>query len=240
MKLIVCNDYDDMSQKASQIIADLIKENPKAKLGLATGSTPIGTYKNLAKANKEGKIDFSKVSTINLDEYVGLDPENQQSYQSFMNENFFDHINIDKANTHLPKEETSLEESVASYNKLLEDFGQRDLQVLGVGPNGHIAFNEPADTLNMHTSIVDLAEATIEANSRFFESKDEVPKKAISMGMADIFNSKTLLVLASGKNKHEAIKRLLESNKIDTHFPVSFVSLHPNCYLIVDKDAYQG
>lgn len=240
MKLIVCDTYTEMSQKAGEIIADIIKENPNAKLGLATGSTPIGTYQDLVKKYEDGKLDFSKVSTVNLDEYVGIDATNPQSYQYFMNDNLFDHVNIDKDNTHLPKQDGSLEESAKKYDELLEDFGKRDVQVLGIGPNGHIAFNEPADKLNMHTSIINLAEETIEANSRFFESKDDVPKQALSMGMADIFNSKTLLVLASGKNKHQAVEKLLNENKIDTHFPVSFISLHPNCYLLVDKDAYEG
>lgn len=240
MKLILCDDYEDMSQKAAEIIGQIIKDNPKAKLGLATGSTPVGTYQNLAKAYQEGELDFSQVSTVNLDEYVGIDPTNPQSYQYFMKENLFDHINIDQDKTHLPKEEGTLEESVKAYNKLLDDFGQRDIQVLGVGPNGHIAFNEPADKLNARTSIVELAEATIEANSRFFDSYDDVPRKAMSMGMADIFDSKALIVLASGKNKHAAIQKLLDDDKIDTHFPVSFIRLHPKTYLLVDKDAYEG
>lgn len=240
MKLIVCDTYQEMSEKAGQIISDIIKENPSAKLGLATGSTPVGMYEHLVKDYKDGKIDFAKVSTVNLDEYVGIEASNPQSYQYFMDENLFDHVNIDKKNTHLPKEVGSLEESVKNYDKLLEEFGQRDVQVLGIGPNGHIAFNEPADSLNMHTSIIDLTEETIKANSRFFDSVDDVPKQAMSMGMADIFNSKTLLVMASGKNKHNALKKFLETDKIDTHFPMSFISLHSNCYLIVDKDAYEG
>ncbi|MDD7305698.1 MAG: glucosamine-6-phosphate deaminase [Peptoniphilaceae bacterium] len=240
MKLIVCDSYDEMSKKAAEIVSDVINENPSAILGLATGSTPEGMYKELVEAYKDGKLDFSKVSTVNLDEYVGIDPSNPQSYQSFMNENLFDRVNINKENTHLPKEIGSLEESVKAYDKLLAEIGQRDLQLLGIGPNGHIAFNEPDEKLNMHTSIIDLKDETIEANSRFFDSKDDVPKQAMSMGMADIFNSKTLLVLASGKNKHKAVEKFMHTDKIETLFPMSFINLHPNCYLIVDKDAYQG
>lgn len=240
MKLIVCDSYDEMSKKAAEIVSDIIKENPSAILGLATGSTPIGMYENLVKDYQDEKIDFSKVSTVNLDEYVGIDASNPQSYKYFMDENLFDKVNIDKNNTHLPKEIGSLEESVKAYDKLLEEIGQRDVQVLGVGPNGHIAFNEPDEKLNSHTSIIDLKEETIEANSRFFDSRDDVPKQAMSMGMADIFNSKTLLVLASGKNKHKAVEKFVNTDKIETLFPMSFINLHPNCYLIVDKDAYEG
>lgn len=240
MEIIVCDDYDQMSKKASEIVSDIIKENPKAKLGLATGSTPVGMYENLVKDYEDGKIDFKEVSSVNLDEYVGIDKDNPQSYQYFMNEHLFDKVNINKENTHLPKEDGSLEESVKKYDKLLEEFGQRDVQVLGIGPNGHIAFNEPDDKLNMHTSIINLKEETIEANSRFFDSKEDVPKQAMSMGMADAFNAKTLLVLASGKNKHKAVEKFMHTDKIETMFPMSFIALHPNCYLIVDKQAYEG
>lgn len=240
MKIIVCDNYEKMSKEAAKIVASIIKENPSAKLGLATGSTPVGMYENLVKDYEDGKIDFSKVSTVNLDEYVGIDASNPQSYQYFMDEHLFNKVNIDKDNTHLPKEFGTLSESVKKYDELLEEFGQRDVQVLGIGPNGHIAFNEPDTKLNMHTSIIDLKEETIEANSRFFKSKDEVPKQAMSMGMVDVFNTKTLLVMANGKSKHEAVKKFLSTDKIETQFPMSFIRLHPNAYLIVDKEAYEG
>ena len=154
-----------------------------------------------------------------------------------MNENLFNHVNIKKENTHLPKADTNDEKYAEEYNKLLDDFGTRDLQVLGLGPNGHLAFNEPGEFLNKRTSIVKLADATIEANSRFFESKYDVPKYAISMGMADAFNAKTLIVVASGKNKKDVVKKLIEGKEISPSFPASFLSLHPNCYLFVDKEA---
>ena len=237
MKVIVSDSYEELSKKAADLFISILQEKPQSKLGLATGSSPIGLYKNLIKAQKQGEISFHWAKTINLDEYVGIDPKDDQSYQTFMNENLFDHVNIKKENTHLPKADTNDEKFAEEYNKLLDDFGTRDLQVLGLGPNGHIAFNEPGDFLNKRTSIVKLADATIEANSRFFASKEDVPKYAISMGMADAFNAKTLIVIASGKNKKEVVKKLIEGKEISPDFPASFLSLHPNCYLFVDKEA---
>lgn len=238
MKLIVCENYDEMSQKAAEIITEIIQKNPKTKLGLATGSTPTGLYDKLIENYKEGKLDFSQVSTVNLDEYIGIDYNDPNSYHQFMNDHLFDKVNIDKKNTHVPEIYKSLEETTKKYDQLLKDFGKRDVQVLGIGENGHIAFNEPASKLNIHTSIIDLDENTINANSRFFKSIDEVPKKAISMGMADIFDSETLIVLASGKKKQKTIEKFLNMDKVDPMFPMSFINLHPNCYLIIDKEAY--
>lgn len=240
MKIIVSDSYEEMSRKAADLFISLLKENPKSKLGLATGSSPVGLYKDLVKAYNDKEITFADVKSVNLDEYVGIDPKNEQSYQYFMNDNLFDHVNIDKKNTHLPKADTADEKYTNEYNELLDKFGQRDIQVLGVGPNGHVAFNEPADKLNARTSIIKLTDETIEANSRFFDSKDDVPKYAISMGMADAFNAKTLIVIASGKNKHKVVKRLLEENEISTNFPASLLKLHPNAFLFVDKEAYEG
>lgn len=237
MKIIVSKDYDEMSKKASDLVVSLLKEKPQAKLGLATGSSPVGLYKNLIKASDEGEITFKWVKTINLDEYVGIDPSNEQSYQYFMNKNLFNHVNIDKKNTHLPKADQVDDKYAKEYDKLIDDFGPRDLQVLGLGSNGHIAFNEPSDKLNKRTSIVKLADETIKANSRFFKSEEDVPKYAISMGMSDAFNAKTLIVLASGKNKREAVRKIIEEDKVYSNFPASFLSLHPNVYLFVDKEA---
>lgn len=239
MKIIISDSYEELSKKAADLFISILQEKPQSKLGLATGSSPIGLYKNLIKAQKEGEISFHWAKTINLDEYVGIDPKDDQSYQTFMNENLFDHVNIKKENTHLPKADTNDEKFAQEYNKLLDDFGTRDLQVLGLGPNGHIAFNEPAEFLNKRTSIVKLADETIEANSRFFDKKEDVPKYAISMGMADVFNAKTLIVIASGKNKKEVVKKLIEGKEISPDFPASFLSLHPNCYLFVDKDVIE-
>ncbi|MCI5839038.1 MAG: glucosamine-6-phosphate deaminase [Peptoniphilaceae bacterium] len=240
MKFKVLENYDEMSEYASEIIKDVIKNNANPKLGLATGSTPIGTYKKLVKAYEDGEIDFSNTKTVNLDEYVGIDIENTQSYRFFMNDNLFDHVNIDKNNTNVPRADLKPLDAVKEYNKLLDNFGRRHLQLLGAGPNGHIAFNEPSKALNARTSIVNLKEETINANSRFFNSIDDVPKQAVSMGLVDIFDADTLLVLASGKNKHFVVDKFLNSNEIDPQFPLSFIKLHANAIFLVDKEAYEG
>ena len=155
-----------------------------------------------------------------------------------MNENLFNHVSF--AETKLPYAPENDEKYAEEYNKYLDDFGQRDIQILGIGENGHIAFNEPGEALNRRTSIVELSQSTIEANARFFESEDEVPKYAISMGMSDIFNAKTIILLANGKKKHDAVKKLIEGNTIDPKLPASFLSLHPNVYIYVDEEAYRG
>ena len=240
MKVIVCKDYDDMSKKASELVISNMIEKPQIKFGFATGSSPIGLYKNLIAAQKEGEISFKYAKSVNLDEYVGIDPSNDQSYSYFMHENLFDHVNIKKENIHLPSAPEADDKYAKEYRKVLEDFGQRDIQILGLGPNGHIAFNEPADKLNRRASIIKLTDSTIEANSRFFENEDEVPKYALSMGVEEVFDAKTLIVLASGKSKHEAVKRLLNDDTISTELPCSLLNLHPNVYLFVDEEAYNG
>ena len=240
MKVIVSKDYDEMSKKAADLIVNMLIDKPQAKFGFATGSTPIGLYENLAKAEKEGEISFKYSKSVNLDEYIGIDKDNDQSYQYFMNENLFNKVSFKEGTTHLPYAPEADEKYAKEYDKLLDDFGQRDVQILGLGPNGHLAFNEPAEKLNQRTSIIKLSDETIKANSRFFESEDDVPKYAISMGMADVFNAKMLVVLASGKNKHEVVKRIIEEDTIYPEFPASFLHLHPNVYLFVDEDAYQG
>lgn len=240
MKVIVSKDYDEMSKKAADLIVNMLIDKPQAKFGFATGSTPIGLYENLAKAEKEGDISFKYSKSVNLDEYIGIDKENDQSYQYFMNENLFNKVSFKEGTTHLPYAPEADEKYAKEYDKLLDEFGQRDVQILGLGPNGHLAFNEPAEKLNQRTSIIKLSDETIKANSRFFESEDDVPKYAISMGMADVFNARMLVVLASGKNKHEVVKRIIEEDTIYPEFPASFLHLHPNVYLFVDQDAYEG
>ena len=240
MKVIVSKNYEEMSKKAADLIINLMIEKPQAKLGFATGSTPIGLYENLAKANKEGEISFKYAKSVNLDEYIGIDKENDQSYQSFMDQNLFSKVDFKEGATNLPFAKEADPKYAKEYDALLDDFGQRDVQILGLGPNGHLAFNEPAEKLNQRTSIIKLTEETIKANSRFFESEDEVPKYAISMGMADVFDAKMLVVLANGKNKHEVVKRIIEEDTIYPEFPASFLHLHPNVYLFVDEEAYEG
>lgn len=240
MKVIVSKDYDEMSKKSADLIINMLIDKPQAKFGFATGSTPIGLYENLAKAEKEGEISFKYSKSVNLDEYIGIDKENDQSYQYFMNENLFNKVSFKEGTTHLPYAPEADEKYSKEYDKLLDEFGQRDVQILGLGPNGHLAFNEPAEKLEQRTSIIKLSDETIKANSRFFESEDDVPKYAISMGMADVFNAKMLVVLASGKNKHEVVKRIIEEDTIYPEFPASFLHLHPNVYLFVDEEAYNG
>lgn len=240
MKVIVSKNYEEMSKKAADLIINLMIEKPQAKLGFATGSTPIGLYENLAKANKEGEISFKYAKSVNLDEYIGIDKDNDQSYQLFMDQNLFSKVDFKEGATHLPFAKEADPKYAKEYDALLDDFGQRDVQILGLGPNGHLAFNEPSEKLNQRTSIIKLTEETIKANSRFFESEEDVPKYAISMGMADVFDAKMLVVLANGKNKHEVVKRIIEEDTIYPEFPASFLHLHPNVYLFVDEEAYNG
>ena len=240
MKVIVCKDYDEMSKKASELVISNMMEKPQIKFGFATGSSPVGLYKNLIAAQKDGEISFKYAKSVNLDEYVGIDPDNEQSYSYFMYDNLFNHVNIKKENINLPHAPENDEKYALEYRKVLDDFGQRDIQILGLGPNGHIAFNEPADKLNRRASIIKLTESTIEANSRFFENEEDVPKYALSMGVEEVFNARTLVVLASGKNKHEAVKRMLNEDSIYTQLPASLLNLHPNVYLFVDEEAYKG
>lgn len=222
-------------------MAEDIRKKPEIILGLATGSTPVGTYKELIKLYDSGKLDFSKVKTFNLDEYIGLDGEHQNSYRYFMNDVLFDHINIDKENTYVPNGKVkNPEDYCKEYDKLIEDAGGIDVQILGIGTNGHIAFNEPADELSAGTSIVNLTQSTINDNSRFFDSMDEVPKTAITMGIGSILKAKKIILLASGKNKAPIMKKLLEGDMISTQLPASFLLLHSDVTVIVDEDAYKG
>lgn len=241
LKVIIEKDYDSMSKKAAEIFIQAIKEKPNIVLGLATGSTPIGLYRELIRVHKEEGLDFSRVTTFNLDEYLGLSSHHPNSYGYFMKEQLFDHINISRENTHIPDGMAeNPEEYCKKYDKMIDDLGGIDIQLLGVGENGHIAFNEPDDSLSIGTSIVKLAEKTIEANSRFFESKDQVPREAISMGIGSILKAKKIVLLANGKKKAEVVKKLLTTDRVSTKFPASFLLLHPDVTIIVDEEAYKG
>lgn len=236
MRIIVADNYEAMSKIAADNIQEVITEKNDAILGLATGSTPIGTYEELIKRYEEGKIDFSKIRTINLDEYIGLHPNHNQSYRYFMNEKLFNHININKENTYVPNGSAeNIDEEAKNYDKIIENLGGIDIQILGIGNNGHIAFNEPDKALNVGTHVTSLAQNTIEANSRFFESLDDVPKKAVTMGIGQILKAKKILLLANGKNKAEAIKGIL-SGKITTDNPATMLQLHSDVTLIIDKE----
>lgn len=237
MEVIVVKDYEELSKKASDIVEKVIKENEKPVLGLATGSTPIGMYKDLIRKYQEGKLDFSNTITFNLDEYVGIAVDDPNSYHYYMENEFFKHINIDRKNTHIPAP-TEDEKEIKSYSELLKECGGLDIQVLGIGPNGHIAFNEPGKYLLAHTGVVDLTEETIEANSRFFDSIEDVPTKAVTMGMAEILSAKKIILLANGEKKADAIKDILKDNYVSTFHPASLLKLHRDVTIIVDEEAY--
>lgn len=237
MKFYVTENYEQMSLKAASILAAQVVEKPDCVLGLATGSTPIGTYQNLIRWYQEGILDFSQVKSVNLDEYVGLDPTHDQSYRYFMQTNLFDHINIDPANTNVPNgmaedPETACEE----YNQIIRNMGGIDIQVLGMGHNGHIAFNEPADYFPLGTHVVDLQASTIEANSRFFASRDEVPRKAMTMGIGSIMSAKQILVVVNGEGKADIVKKAF-TGPVTPAVPASILQLHPNVIVVGDKAA---
>ncbi|MBQ4187741.1 MAG: glucosamine-6-phosphate deaminase [Firmicutes bacterium] len=240
VKVLVCKDYDTLSKKAAGILAGIVNVKPNAILGLATGSSPVGTYKELIKLNQEGLLDFSAVRTYNLDEYYPLDPSNDQSYHYFMNDNLFDHVNIDKNNVHVPDGNApDMNKACESYEAMLNEVGGVDIQVLGIGGNGHIGFNEPTDTFVGPTHVVELTESTIKANSRFFEKIEDVPTKAISMGIASIMKAKKILLVANGTGKADAIAKTLEG-PITPWVPASILQLHPDVTIIVDEAAASG
>ena len=240
MKIIVCDNYEEISKKAADIGAGEINNKPDCVLGLATGSTPVGMYNILAQMNKEGSVDFENVRSFNLDEYYPLSADNEQSYHYFMNENLFSKVNINKNNTHILDGMCSdTEAECDAFEKLIEDNGGIDLQILGIGQNGHIGFNEPDENLNLRTHLTDLTENTIEANSRFFDDVSEVPTKALTMGIGTILKAKKIILLANGKNKHEAVKSLL-TGSISTEMPASMLKVHTDVTLICDKEAFSS
>ncbi len=236
MKVIVTENYDEMSKVTAELIIGVVQKNPNAVLGLATGSSPIGAYNYMADDCKKGNTSYKGVSTVNLDEYVGLSADHDQSYAYFMRTNLFDKIDIDQKNTNLPcGVAPDLEKECDRYNALLKEMVP-DVQLLGIGSNGHIGFNEPGTPLDSITHEVNLTENTIKDNSRLFASIDEVPKTALSMGIKNIMQAKSIIIIASGKNKAEAIKGMVDG-KIDTALPASVLQLHPFVTVVVDKDA---
>lgn len=237
MKVIVVKDYAEMSKVAADVIAEGIRSNPKIVLGLATGGTPVGLYQELIKMNKEGSLDFSEVTTVNLDEYVGLPADHHQSYRYFMNDKLLNHINIDKKNTFVPNGlATDANEEGRNYDMKIDELGGIDIQLLGIGNNGHIAFNEPDEYLVAGTHMTSLTESTIEANSRFFDSAKEVPTTAITMGLGQIMKSKKILFIASGEEKAEVVKGVV-SGKITTSNPATMIQMHRDVTLVIDEAA---
>lgn len=238
MQVIKTKEYAEMSHVAGVIAEGLIRQKPNAVLGLATGSTPLGLYAHLVKAHQQNGLDFRHVTTFNLDEYLDLPKEHPQSYHTFMEENLFQHVNISSEHIHFPDEDyDAIEENAEAYDARIHRAGGIDLQVLGIGRNGHIAFNEPAEELSFFTSRVTLTKSTREANARFFSSIEEVPTHAVSSGMGTILQARHLLILANGKDKREAVSRLLDGHTLTTACPVTFALLHPHVTLIIDEAA---
>ena len=237
MRIYRAKDYYDMSRKAANIISAQVIMKPDCVLGLATGSTPVGTYAQLVEWYKKGDLDFSEVKTVNLDEYKGLDQSNDQSYFYFMAEHLFDKVNIDFQNVNIPNGmETDADKECARYEAKIKALGGVDLQLLGIGHNGHIGFNEPGHAFELETHVVNLTENTIEANARFFASKDEVPRKAITMGIKSIMQARQILVVVSGEEKAEIVKKAF-FGPVEPQVPASILQMHPNVVLCGDKAA---
>ena len=237
MEVIVKKNYEEMSKAAATLFAAEIMENPKTILGMATGSTPVGLYKELVKMYEAGDLDFSQVTTFNLDEYIGLAPEHDQSYHYFMNDNLFNHVNINKENVHVP-DGVGFEagEAGKAYEELMAKTGQVEIQLLGLGCNGHIGFNEPGEAFETETHCVDLQERTIEANKRFFASIDEVPKQAYTMGIKTIMMAKKILVVVSGEDKAETVKNAF-FGPVTPQVPASILQMHPDVTIVADEAA---
>ena len=238
MRVIITKDYDAMSRRAAKFVRELIERKPDAVIGFATGSTPIGLYKELIRMHKEEGIDFSKMVTFNLDEYIGLPKDHPESYHTFMWENLFKHINVNPSNVHIPDGTVPDVEAYCQwYEERIKKFGGIDLQILGIGRDGHIGFNEPGSSLGSRTRIKTLAKETIEDNARFFGGDiNKVPRQAITMGVGTIMEARVLLLLASGKNKAEAVKKTVEG-PITAMVPASIMQLHPKAILVLDEEA---
>lgn len=237
MRVVVVENYEEMSKKAAAIICSQVILKPNSVLGLATGDTPLGMYKELVEAFNKKEVDFSEVKSFNLDEYYDISKESEQSYHYFMDHNLFKYINIKKENTHIPDGNTkNIDAECRNYDEQIKRTGGIDIQVLGIGKNGHIGFNEPDVNFEAETHLVKLNQSTIDANSRFFGSKDEVPTQAISMGMKTIMESKKIILLANGEAKADAIHKTLRG-KISPEVPASILQIHPDVTIIIDKEA---
>lgn len=238
MRLYKAGNYNEMSRMAANIISAQVIIKPASVLGLATGGTPLGTYKQLIEWYKKGDIDFSEVTSINLDEYIGLSNAHRQSYHYFMHENFFNHININPNNIHLPDGTANdLEKACIDYDALINDTGGIDLQLLGIGTDGHIGFNEPGPAFEPTTHVVSLTESTIKSNTRFFSSEENVPKKAITVGIRTIMQAKKILLIVNGNNKADILKEALYGC-ITPALPASILQLHPDFTVIGDEEAF--
>lgn len=237
IKIIPAENTVEIGKNAADVVTEILKNKSNAVLGLATGSSPIEMYKELIRRCKSGEISFKNVKTVNLDEYVGLEPTHDQSYAYFMNENLFDHVDIDKSNTNLPSGLAKDPEAECErYDAVIESMGGVDLQVLGIGNNGHIGFNEPADSFSYGTNCVELTASTIDANSRFFASRDLVPTRAITMGIGQIMKAKKILLVANGKGKAEILEKAL-FGEITPRVPASILRFADDVVVCADRDA---
>lgn len=237
MKIYKAKDYKDMSRKAANIISAQVIMKPNCVLGLATGSTPIGTYDQLVEWYNKGDLDFSEVTTVNLDEYKGLPRTNDQSYYYFMHQHLFDRVNIDPERTNVPNGmEPDAEKECGRYEELIRSLGGVDIQLLGLGHNGHIGFNEPGEAFEKETHCVDLTESTIEANKRFFASADDVPKQAYTMGIKTIMQAKKILIVVNGENKADIVERAF-FGPVTPEVPASILQLHNDVTLVGDEAA---
>ncbi len=232
---IVYLEKTEIEKEIAQVFIDEIKKNPSCVLGFATGSSPLGIYKNLIDANKKGEVSFKNVTSFNLDEYIGLNENNDQSYRYYMNNNFFKYIDIDIKNTHVPSAFVKTNEEAQKYDQMIESMGGIDVQLLGLGSDGHIAFNEPGTSFDSLTHIVDLTEQTIKDNSRFFNRIEDVPTQACTMGLKSIMNAKKVVLIATGKSKKGVIDRLVKG-EFSEDLPVSILEKHDNATIYVDKE----
>ncbi|MFB4163818.1 glucosamine-6-phosphate deaminase [Alteribacillus sp. JSM 102045] len=237
MEIIRVNNYEEMSEKGAELLVREVRNHPEIVLGLATGGTPEGTYKIFIEKAKAASLDLSHITTFNLDEYEGLTPEHPNSYHAYMKEHLFSPLQLKEAQIHLPKGNAAdLEAEAERYEQLIQEHGSIDLQLLGIGENGHIGFNEPGTPLDSRTHIVELKESTRKANARYFERKSHVPKRGVTMGIASIMDSLRIVLLASGERKKQAMKTLLEG-KISETFPASILKRHPYVTIIADEKA---
>lgn len=237
MKIIVADTYEEMSRLAADEIAAVMAEKPNCVLGLATGTTPIGLYADLVARHKRGELSFADVSSYNLDEYRGLPGTHEQSYRYFMQDNLFDHVDIDAARTHVPDgSNPDAQAACEAYEQAIEEAGGVDIQLLGLGHNGHIGFNEPCDEFPKETHVVQLTESTIQANSRLFDSVDEVPREAYTMGVGTIMRARRILVVANGEGKAQIVRDAF-TGPVTPQVPASVLQFHPNVTVIVDKEA---
>ncbi len=240
MEVVICSTYDELSKKAAEAVAEVIKAKPNAVLGLATGSSPLGLYAELIRMHKEEGLDFSQVGSFNLDEYVGLAPDHEQSYRKFMNDNLFDGVNIDKANTRVPD---GLAKNYAKfcedYERQISDAGGIDVQVLGIGSDGHIGFNEPGDSLTSRTHTVTLSAQTIDDNTRFFEKREDVPVYACTMGVGTVLDARKCVLVANGKGKVPAVAAMVEG-PLSSMCTASALQMHNDTVVFIDEDAAGG